>query len=107
LPAKDRVGLVRFKKIIHEQFQILKLDPERAIATLPLLLPKDATERNTWLSALRRICTARGEPTGEIRRRLQQIEAMYTTVPAETHKESTKRALKVEVGHGTGAKPAA
>jgi hypothetical protein len=108
LPAKDRVGLVRFKKIMHEQFMILKRDQERAIATLPLLLPKDATERNTWLSALRRICTARGEPTGEIRRRLQQIEAMYAaTVPAETRKESTKRALKVEVGHGTGAKPAA
>jgi uncharacterized protein DUF3141 len=108
LPAKERVGHARFKEIMHEQFQILKLDPERAIAALPRLLPKDAHERNLWLSALRRICTARGEPTGEIRRRLQQIEAMYTaTVPAETRKESTKKALKVEAGHGTGAKPAA
>jgi hypothetical protein len=108
LPAKDRVGLVRFKKIMREQFLILKLDQERAIAALPRLLPKDADERAMWLSALRRICTARGEPTEEIRRRLQQIEAIFAAeAPAEVRKPGRKKELQVEDTHGTGAKPAA
>jgi pimeloyl-ACP methyl ester carboxylesterase len=108
LPTKDRVGLVRLKTIMREQFLILTLDQERAIAALPHLLPKDATERNMWLSALRRIATARGEPTGEVRRRLQQIEAVYAVkAPAEARKDSGKRELQTEETHGTGAKPAA
>src|SRR5262249_39765712 len=35
LPAAKRLGLARFKEIVREQFLILGLDEERAIAALP------------------------------------------------------------------------
>jgi pimeloyl-ACP methyl ester carboxylesterase len=108
LPAKDRVGFVRFKKIMREQFLILKMDQERAVAALPRLLPKDAEERAPWLSAVQQVCKARGELAGEMRHRLQQIEAIFTAKPpAEVRKESKKKELQTGESHGTGAKPAA
>ena len=39
LPAAKRIGLARFKEIVKEQYLILLLDAERAIAALPKLLP--------------------------------------------------------------------
>src|SRR5882724_12087331 len=39
LPAAKRIGLARFKEVVKEQYLILLLDAERAIATLPKLLP--------------------------------------------------------------------
>jgi hypothetical protein len=108
LPAKERVGIERFKKIMRDQFQILILDQDRAIATLPRLLPKDAEERALWLSAVQRVCKARGELAGEMRHRLQQIEAISAAKPpAEVRKEGKKKELQIEDSHGTGAKPAA
>jgi hypothetical protein len=93
---------------MREQFLILKMDQERAVAALPRLLPKDAEERAPWLSAVQRVCKARGELAGEMRHRLQQIEAIFTAKPpAEVRKEGKKKELQIEESHGTGAKPAA
>ena len=49
LPAAQRVGLSRFKEIVRDQFLILRLDEERAIAALPKLLPgTGGRERPRW-----------------------------------------------------------
>jgi hypothetical protein len=115
LPEKDRVGHARLKEIMRDQFLILMLDEERALATLPALLPEDPAGRELWLNLLRRAFMVRGEPTAETKRRLQQIEAIYAVeapadavkAPAEERKPLSKKRTPVEENHGTGAKPAA
>ena len=63
LPAAKRIGLSRFKEIVRDQFLILRLDEERAIAALPKLLPADRRARETALGLLRRVIEARGAPS--------------------------------------------
>jgi hypothetical protein len=41
LPPAKRVGFARFKEVVRQQFLILYLDQERAIAAIPELLPDD------------------------------------------------------------------
>jgi hypothetical protein len=77
LPAAQRMGLSRFKEIVRDQFLILRLDEERAIASLPKLLPADRRARETALGLIRRIIGARGAPSEEGGRRLKRIEALF------------------------------
>ena len=77
LPAAKRIGLSRFKEIVRDQFLILRLDEERAIAALPKLLPADRRARETALGLLRRIIEARGAPSEEGARRMRRIEALF------------------------------
>jgi hypothetical protein len=82
LPAAKRVGLARLKEAVREQFLILLLDEERAIAALPKLLPETRKERETGLAALRRITAARGPLPAEGSRRLARIEALFSSPAA-------------------------
>src|SRR5262249_49778027 len=55
LPAAKRVGLSRFKEIVKEQYLILLLDAERAIASLPKLLPSNRRQCEEALALVRRV----------------------------------------------------
>src|SRR6266550_287142 len=81
LPAAKRVGFARFKEIVKEQYLILLLDPERAIAALPKLLPDNRRQCEEALGLVRRVLAARGTLPEESRRRLERIEAMFTGPP--------------------------
>ena len=83
LPAAKRVGLARFKEIVKEQYLILLLDPERAIAALPKLLPSNRRQCDEALALVRRVLAARGALPEEGRRRLERIEAMFAGPPPE------------------------
>ena len=87
LPAAKRVGLARFKQIVREQYLILLLDAERAIAALPKLLPDDRRQCEDALKLVRRLLAARGALSGEASRRLQRIEAMFAGPPPEVGRE--------------------
>ncbi len=82
LPADQRVGLSRFKEIVHDQFLILHLDEERAIAALPKLLSGDRRARETALGLLRRVVEARGALSEESSRRMQRIETLFGNPPS-------------------------
>ncbi|MBV9203380.1 MAG: DUF3141 domain-containing protein, partial [Alphaproteobacteria bacterium] len=83
LPAAKRVGLARFKEIVKEQYLILLLDPERAIAALPKLLPGNRRQCDEALALVRRVLAARGALPEEGRRRLERVEAMFAGPPPE------------------------
>ena len=87
LPAAKRVGFVRFKEIVKEQYLILLLDPERAIAALPKLLPDNRRQRDEALALVRRVLAARGALPEEGRRRLERIEAMFAGPPPEVGRD--------------------
>jgi hypothetical protein len=79
-PAK-RVGYLRFKEIVKEQYLILLMDEERAIAALPKLLPDNRPRCQEALTLVRRALAARGALPEEGRRRLERIEEMFAGPP--------------------------
>jgi hypothetical protein len=81
LPAAQRIGLSRFKEIVRDQFLILRLDEERAIAVLPKLLPADRRARENALGLLRRVVEARGALSEKGARRMKRIETLFGTLP--------------------------
>ena len=81
LPAAKRVGFAKFKEIVKEQYLILLLDAERAIAALPKLLPDNRRQCEEALALVRRVLAARGALSGEGGRRLGRIEAMFAGPP--------------------------
>jgi hypothetical protein len=83
LPAAKRVGLSRFKEIVKDQYLILLLDAERAIAALPKLLPNNRRQCEEALTLVRRVLAARGELPEEGRRRLERVEAVFAGPPPE------------------------
>jgi hypothetical protein len=87
LPAAKRLGLARFKELVREQFLILRLDEERAIAALPKLLPDDRRACEAALGLIHRVLETRGALPEEGSRRLQRVEALFGTAPAKTGRE--------------------
>jgi hypothetical protein len=68
----QRPPLAEFKALVRDQYFMLLLDPEAAIAALPDLLP-DADERRKVLTAVREVLSARGAIGGDVADRLQRM----------------------------------
>jgi hypothetical protein len=68
---------------VKEQYLILLLDAERAIAALPNLLPNDRRQCEETLALVRRVLAARGALPEECSRRLERIETAFAG-PAPT-----------------------
>jgi pimeloyl-ACP methyl ester carboxylesterase len=81
LPASKRIGPARFKEVVKEQYLILLMDAERAIAALPKLLPANRRQCEEALAMVRRVLSARGALPEESRRRLERIEAIFAGPP--------------------------
>ena len=75
------MSMAYFKEIVRQQVLILQLNEERAIATLPELLAKATTDELTGaLDLVRRVAAIGGAPTGEVKTRLDRIEAIFEAV---------------------------
>ena len=84
MPPARRVGFARFKEIVKEQFLILLLDQERAIAAIPKLLPDDRRQCEEALGLVRRVLAARGALSDEGSRRLERVESLFAGPPPAT-----------------------
>jgi pimeloyl-ACP methyl ester carboxylesterase len=78
-----RLTLAEFKVLVREQFYMLLLDWEGALAAIPKLLPDDLTQRRAAIAAMREVLSAAGEIAGERARRLQRIAALFGVEAAE------------------------
>jgi hypothetical protein len=85
---KPRLTLAEFKQLVRDQYAMLVLDQERAIESLPRLLPKDPELRQKAFDALCHVLRARGELAGEAQERLQRIAKLFG-VPANGAAEVT------------------
>jgi hypothetical protein len=72
-----RLTLPEFKMLVREQFFMLLLDQEAALAAIPKLLPEDVDQRRAVFAAMREVLSASGEITGEPARRLQRIAGLF------------------------------
>jgi hypothetical protein len=91
--------LAEFKQDLREQYFMLRLDKERAIAMLPKLLKGHEREWPTVLEAVRKIVTAAGPLGQEGKRRLKQLEELFPSKPKSKPRKRrpAKTAKKAEV----------
>jgi hypothetical protein len=75
------------KEIVKEQYLILLLDAERAIAALPKLLPGNRRQCEEALVLVRRALAARGALPEEGGRRLERVEALFLGPPPEIRRD--------------------
>jgi pimeloyl-ACP methyl ester carboxylesterase len=72
-----RLTLSEFKMLVREQFFMLILDQEGALAAIPKMLPDDISQRRAAFAAMRTVLSVVGEITGERARRLQRVAALF------------------------------
>jgi hypothetical protein len=72
-PGTPRMTLSQFKAIAREQYFMLLLEPEAAVAAIPSLLPADLQVRRKVLDTVREVLSARGEIEPEVGSRLQHL----------------------------------
>jgi hypothetical protein len=63
--------------MVREQFFMLLIDQDAALAAIPGLLPPAAEERQAALAAIRDVIAASGEPTGEAAERMRRIVKLF------------------------------
>ena len=73
----SRLTLAQFKSMAREQFFLLLLEPEAALAAIPKLLPADLAERRKGLAAIRNVLASGGEIVGEAAERLKKVDALF------------------------------
>jgi pimeloyl-ACP methyl ester carboxylesterase len=78
-----RLTLPEFKMLVREQFFMLLLDREAALAAIPKLLPDDADRRRAVFAAMREVLSASAEITGERADRLRRVAGLFGVDAAE------------------------
>jgi hypothetical protein len=69
--------LSEFKTLVREQFAMLLIDEQAALAAVPSLLPGDADTRNEAFNAVRQIMAACGEISAQDEKRLSEIGRLF------------------------------
>lgn len=72
-----RLTLPEFKMLVREQFFMLLLDRDGALAAIPGMLPEDVAQRLAAFAMMREVLSASSEITGESASRLQRIAALF------------------------------
>ena len=73
----SQLTLADFKAMVRDQYFMLLIDREAAIAAIPALLPPDADLRRKACEAIKRVLSAPGEVTGEAAARLTRITQLF------------------------------
>jgi hypothetical protein len=75
--AHDKMPLSAFKALVREQFAILLIDTEAALAAIPAMLPRDAASRREAFDLIKEVLGARGELTADDRKRLEEVARLF------------------------------
>jgi len=72
-----RLTLAEFKMLVREQFFMLLLDQEGALAAIPKLLPDNAKARQAAFAAIREVLSASAAISGAVARRLRRVAELF------------------------------
>jgi hypothetical protein len=72
-----RLTLTEFKMLVREQFFMLLLDQDGALAAIPKLLPDNASERQAAFTAIREVLSASAAISGEVAKRLKRVAELF------------------------------
>lgn len=75
--AHGDLPLSAFKALVREQFNILLIDSDAALAAIPSMLPPDEETRKVAFGLIRTVLSARGEISGEDRKRLDEVARLF------------------------------
>ena len=73
----EGLTLAEFKMLVREQYFMLLIDHEAALAAIPALLPQSVEERRKALAVLRQVVSASGDVTTQVSDRLEQMTALF------------------------------
>ncbi|MEI3854489.1 MULTISPECIES: DUF3141 domain-containing protein [Ensifer] len=76
-PDAKQLDLATFKAVLREQYFMLLIDEDAALAALPKLLPEAIEERRAAFAALREVLDASGALTGLAAERLQRVATLF------------------------------
>jgi hypothetical protein len=71
------IPLSAFKALVREQFYMLLLDQEAALAALPSMLPSDPEPRLQAFDLIGQVLSARGEMSAEDKARMHEIARLF------------------------------
>jgi pimeloyl-ACP methyl ester carboxylesterase len=71
------IPLSAFKALVREQYNMLLIDGEGALAAIPAMLPPDAESRRTALDLIRQVLGARGELSADDKKRLDEVTRLF------------------------------
>jgi hypothetical protein len=72
-----KMTVAEFKAMVREQFFMLLIDEEAALAAIPGLLPKEAEARRKSFAMLQEVLSAAGEIRGEVADRLRRVAGLF------------------------------
>lgn len=76
-PANRRLTFGEIKALFREQYSLVRLDEERAVGTIPKLLPDSEQQRRSAWAAVCEVIAARGELPDEGRQRLDRVQGLF------------------------------
>jgi pimeloyl-ACP methyl ester carboxylesterase len=79
-----RLTLAEFKMLVREQFFMLLLDREAAVAAIPKLLPENMDKRRKAFAVIQEVLSASAEISGEAAKRLKQVAGLFGLEAADT-----------------------
>ncbi len=89
--AHADMPLSEFKTMVREQFYILLIDTEAALAAIPSMLPADTKTRRKAFDLIKEVMSARGELSAEDNERLLRLARLFEL----TEESSGARSLAV------------
>jgi pimeloyl-ACP methyl ester carboxylesterase len=82
-PEDARLSLQGVKQVFRDQYLMLRLDEKRAVAAIPSLLSAGAKDqRGLVLDLIRRVVAIGENDTAEVKRRLEEVEALFEKAEA-------------------------
>jgi hypothetical protein len=84
-----RLTLAEFKMLVREQFFMLLLDREAALAAIPKLLPDNAGDRRAAFAAIREVLSASAAISGEVASRLRHVAELFGVETKEGSERSS------------------
>ena len=75
--AHSEIPLSAFKLLVREQFHMLLVDEEAALAAIPSMLPADAAARVKAIELIKQVLSARGELSEEGKERMDRIVGVF------------------------------
>ena len=72
-----RITLTEFKMLVREQFFMLLIDREAALAAIPKLLPDNMDERRKVFAGIQEILSASAGISGEVAKRLAHVAELF------------------------------
>src|SRR5262245_62510367 len=75
--AHGDIPLSVFKALVREQFNMLLIDQNAALAAIPSMLPPDTQTRTAAFELVRQALGARGELSADDRKRIDEVAQLF------------------------------